>query len=146
MRREVYTHLLSHAHFSALDCTHTSTSHACEHTRMAQGSRSHKKVFAVFFLKENNRYRKFWRSLRRACLGKPRVLAKSRSKCEGSTQTQGRCLRNVDGLREDAHLDMDAIYGFIDAGGIAHGSELRKEFEKYSRTLTLKTLKVCLML
>ena len=33
------------------------------------------------------------------------------------------------GLREVAHLDMDATYGFIDEGGIAHGSELRGELE-----------------
>ena len=29
---------------------------------------------------------------------------------------------------EDGHFDMDEIYGFIDAGSIAHGPELRKEF------------------
>ena len=29
---------------------------------------------------------------------------------------------------EDAHFYMDEIYGFIDAGSIAHGPELRKEF------------------
>ena len=28
-----------------------------------------------------------------------------------------------------AHFDMDAIHGFIDAGSIAHGPELRKDFE-----------------
>ena len=36
-------------------------------------------------------------------------------------------LGNIDQLREDACFDMDKIYGFIDAGSIAHGPELRKE-------------------
>ena len=36
-------------------------------------------------------------------------------------------LRSIDELREDAHLDMDAIYVFIDASGITHGPELREE-------------------
>ena len=36
--------------------------------------------------------------------------------------------KNIDGPREDAHPEMEAIHGFIDAGGIAHVSELREEF------------------
>ena len=35
---------------------------------------------------------------------------------------------NIGGLRGDAHFDMDAVHGFIDAGGIAHGPEFRIEF------------------
>ena len=72
-------------------------------------------------------HRKFWRSLRNASLGKPRVHAKSRSTCERPTRTRWKRLGNIDGLREDAHFVMDVIYGFIDAGGIAHGPELRNE-------------------
>ena len=50
---------------------------------------------------------------------------------------------NIDGLLEDAHFDMDAIYGFINAGGIAHGPELRKRILKYSRNLNCENIKVC---
>ena len=63
-----------------------------------------------------------------ACLGKPRVHSKSRSKHQRSTQTRWNHLGNIDQLWEDAHFGMDAIYGFIDAGSIAHGPELRKGF------------------
>ena len=30
---------------------------------------------------------------------------------------------------EDAHFNMEAVYGFIDAGSIVHGSKLGKEFD-----------------
>ena len=71
-------------------------------------------------------FRRFWRSLRNACLGKPRAHEKSRWKHERPTQTRWKQLGNIDQLREDAHFDMDEIYGFIDAGSIAHEPELRK--------------------
>ena len=66
------------------------------------------------------------RSLKHACLGKPRVPAKSRSEHERPNQTRWKHHGNIDEFREDAHFDVDAIYGFIDAGGTAHGPELRK--------------------
>ena len=44
------------------------------------------------------------------------------------TLTRWTHLGNIDELRENAHFDADAIYGFIVAGSIAHGSKLRKEF------------------
>ena len=75
--------------------------------------------------------------------GNPRVHAKSRSKHERPTRTRWKCLGNIDGLQEDAYYDMDAIYGFIDAGGTAHGPELRQEFWIYSRILNLRTSKIC---
>ena len=43
-------------------------------------------------------------------------------------------IRNIDGLREDAHPDMEAIHGFIDAGGFTHGSELREEFDIFKNS------------
>ena len=43
----------------------------------------------------------------------------------GSTRDS---LGKIKELREDAHLDMNEICGFIDAGSIAHGPELQKEF------------------
>ena len=46
-----------------------------------------------------------------------------------SAQTRGKHLGNIDQFREDAYSDVDAIYGFINAGSIAHGPDLRKEFE-----------------
>ena len=45
--------------------------------------------------------------LRNACLGKPRVHAKSRSEHERPTHTRWKQLGNINELREDAHLDMD---------------------------------------
>ena len=52
-------------------------------------------------------FRRFWRSVRNACLGKPRVRAKSRSKDESISE-----------------IPMNSV----DAGSIAYGSEWRKEF------------------
>ena len=91
-------------------------------------------------------HRKCWRSLRNASLGKPRVHAKSRSTCERPTRTRWKRLGNIDGLREDAHFVMDAIYGFIDAGGIAHGPELRKECRNIQEFWIWKHHRVCSVL
>ena len=41
---------------------------------------------------------------------------------------------NIDQLWKDAHFDMDPIFGFIDAGSIAHGPELRKNLELFKNS------------
>ena len=84
-------------------------------------------------------HRKFWRPLRNATLGKLRVHATSRSKYERPTRTRCKHFGNIDGLREDAHFDMDAMYGCIDAGGIARGPELRELW-------ILRTSRICSVL
>ena len=76
--------------------------------------------------KPRETFRRFWKSLRGACFGKPRVHSKGRSE-QKSIQTRWKHLGSIDQLWEDAHFDMDAIYGFIDAGSIAHGPELRNK-------------------
>ena len=58
--------------------------------------------------------------------GNREYTRKSLSKHERPTQTRWKQLGHIDELREDAHLDVDEIYGFIDAGSIAPGPKLRK--------------------
>ena len=47
---------------------------------------------------------------------------------EKHIRTQRRPLSNGDGSRENKHLNMDIVHGFIDESSTAHGSERHRKF------------------
>ena len=95
---------------------------------------------------EREWFRRFWRSLRDACLRKPRVHAKSRSKHERPTQTRWKHLGNIDEFREIATFQYGRGLWLHRCRQHCTWTWVTKSIWKYSRLLNLRTFKVCSVL
>ena len=89
-------------------------------------------------------HRKFWRSLRNASLGKPRVHAKCRSKNERPTSDTIKASRKYRWIPRRCTFRYGRNLWLHRCRQHCTWTRVTKRMRKYSRILNLRTLRVCL--